>query len=147
MENENGDIQCCLIFGKSRVALVKYVSIPRLELTAATLSVKISMMLKEKLDIHITSESFWTDSQIVLGYIDNESWRLKLPSLIVCNLSATTLMFNNDNMYQHMTILLMMHAMGLTLRTWVKHKDGLMYQLSFGLQKKLGCVISSQSNR
>ena len=61
MEDENGDIHCCLIFGKSRVALVKYVSIPRLELTAATLSVKISMMLKEELDIHITSESFWTD--------------------------------------------------------------------------------------
>ena len=29
MENENGDIHCCLIFGKSRVAPVKYVSIPR----------------------------------------------------------------------------------------------------------------------
>ena len=55
MENENGNIHCCLIFGKSRVALVKYVSIPRLKLTAATLSVKISMKLKEKLDIHITS--------------------------------------------------------------------------------------------
>ena len=62
MENEKGDINCCLIFGKSRVAPVKYVSIPRLELTTATLSVNISMMLKEELDIHITSESFWTDS-------------------------------------------------------------------------------------
>ena len=57
-EDGNGDIHCCLIFGKSRVAPVKYVSIPRLELTAATLSVKISMMLKEELYIHITSESF-----------------------------------------------------------------------------------------
>ena len=78
MKNENGDIRCCLIFGKSRVAPVKYVSIPRLELTAATLSVKISMMLKEELDIHITSESFWTDSQVVLGYINNESQRFKV---------------------------------------------------------------------
>ena len=63
IEIENGDIHCCLIFGKSRVAPVKYVSIPRLELTTATLSVKTLMMLKEKLDIHITSELFWTDSQ------------------------------------------------------------------------------------
>ena len=38
------------------MASVKYVSISRLELTAATLSVKKSMMLKEELDIHITSE-------------------------------------------------------------------------------------------
>ena len=57
MQNENGDIHCYLIFGKSRVAPVKYDSIPRLELTDATRSVKISMMLKEELDIHITSES------------------------------------------------------------------------------------------
>ena len=63
IEIENGDMHCCLIFGKSRVAPVKYVSIPRLELTTATLSVKTLMMLKEKLDIHITSELFWTDSQ------------------------------------------------------------------------------------
>ena len=67
MENENGDKHCCLIFGKSRVNTMKYVSIPRLKLTAATLSVKESMMLKEELDIHITPESLWTDSQIVLG--------------------------------------------------------------------------------
>ena len=78
MENENGDIHCCLIVGKSRVAPVKYVSIPKLELNAATLSVKISMMLKEELDIHITSESFWTDSQVVLGYINNESRRFEV---------------------------------------------------------------------
>ena len=62
MENKIGDIYCCLIIGKSRVVPVKYVSIPRLELTAATLSVKTSMMLKEKVGIYITSESFWTDS-------------------------------------------------------------------------------------
>ena len=30
MENENGDKHCCLIFGKSKVTTVKYVSIPRL---------------------------------------------------------------------------------------------------------------------
>ena len=114
MENENGDIHCCLIVGKSRVAPVKYVSIPRLEFNAATLSVKISMMLKEELDIHITLESFWTDSQLVLGYINNED--LKFLLLIVCNLSETTQIFNNGNMYQHMTILPMMHPVDLTLR-------------------------------
>ena len=58
MENENGDMHCCLIFGKSRVAPVKYVSIQKLELTATTLSVKISMMLKEEWGIRITSDSF-----------------------------------------------------------------------------------------
>ena len=44
MINNNGDVQCYFIFGKSGVAPVKYVSIPRLELTTATLSVKASEM-------------------------------------------------------------------------------------------------------
>ena len=32
-------------------------------------------MLKEELDIDITSGLFWTDNQVVLGYINNESRR------------------------------------------------------------------------
>ena len=77
MINENGDVHCCLIFGKSRVAPVKYVSIPRLELTAATLSVKISDMLRRELDIPVAAEEFWTGSQVVLSYISNEPRRFK----------------------------------------------------------------------
>ena len=77
MINENGDVHCCLIFGESRVAPVKYVSIPRLELTAATLSVKVSDMLRKDLDIPVASEEFWKDSQVVLSYISNEARRFK----------------------------------------------------------------------
>ena len=71
--NDLEEVQCSLIFGKSRVTLVNYVSIQRHKLTAATLSVKISKILREELDIHIGSEVFWTDSQVVLGYINNDS--------------------------------------------------------------------------
>ena len=41
MVNDLEEVHCRLIFGKSRVAPVDYVSIRRLDLTAATLSVKI----------------------------------------------------------------------------------------------------------
>ena len=75
---ENGDVHCCFIFGKSRVAPVKYVSIPRLELTAATPSVKLSDMLRRELGIPVASEEFWTDSQVVLGYISKEALRFKI---------------------------------------------------------------------
>ena len=77
MINENGDVHCCLIFLKSRVAPVKYVSIPRLELTAAILSVKVSDMLRRKLDIPVASEEFWTDSHVLLGCVSNEAHRFK----------------------------------------------------------------------
>ena len=43
----NGTICVSLAFGKSRVAPLKSVTIPRLELTAATVSVKLGAMLKE----------------------------------------------------------------------------------------------------
>ena len=46
-------------------------------MTAATLSVKISKMLKN-LDIHIDDEIFWTDSKVVLGYINSDARRFKV---------------------------------------------------------------------
>ena len=57
---------------KSRVASLTFFSIPRLELTAAvTLSVKISKMIKNELDIDLNNEIFWTDSKVVLGYLNS----------------------------------------------------------------------------
>ena len=75
--NDRAQIHCCLLIGKSRVIPLKFLSIPRLsaKLTAAALSVKISKMLREELDVHIDDEIFWTDSQVVLGYINsNVRW-------------------------------------------------------------------------
>ena len=66
---ENENIHCSLIMGKSRVAPKKSVSIPRLELVATALSVKISNMIKKELQLQELDEYFWTDSRVVLGYI------------------------------------------------------------------------------
>ena len=78
MLNQSGQVHCTLLIGKSRVAPLKFVSIPRLELTAAALSVKISKMLKKELDIHVDDEIFWTDSKVVLGYINSDARRFKV---------------------------------------------------------------------
>ena len=63
--NEDGEIYFCLVFRKSRVAPVKHVSIPRLELTAANLSVKILKLLREELDPEMNAEFFRTVNQVV----------------------------------------------------------------------------------
>ncbi|KAL7872550.1 hypothetical protein SRHO_G00075330 [Serrasalmus rhombeus] len=73
--NVRGDVHCALVIGKSRVAPTKVTTIPRLELTAALVSVKISSMLKEELSSLEAEEFFWTDSKVVLGYIRNEARR------------------------------------------------------------------------
>ena len=64
--------------GKTRVAPLKVMTIPRMELVAATLSVKMSILLRKELEIPVNKEVFWTDSEVVLGYIRNESKRFKL---------------------------------------------------------------------
>ena len=65
--NDTAQIHCSLLIGKSRDTPLKFISIPRLELTAAALSVKISKILREELDVHVDDEIFWTDGQVVLG--------------------------------------------------------------------------------
>lgn len=68
-------VHCSLVIGKARVAPTKVVTIPRLELTAAVVSAAVSSMLREELELKIDQEYFWTDSQVVLGYINNEARR------------------------------------------------------------------------
>lgn len=53
--------------GKARVTPLKSVTVPRLELVAPVVSVKVSKQLRRELDIDITDEVFWTDSRVVLG--------------------------------------------------------------------------------
>ena len=78
LHNQSGQVHCTLLIGKSRVAPLKFISIARVELTAATLSVKISKMLKNELDIHVDDEIFWADSKVVLGYINSDVHRFKV---------------------------------------------------------------------
>ncbi|KAL0174874.1 hypothetical protein M9458_030842, partial [Cirrhinus mrigala] len=68
-------VHCALVMGKARVAPTKVFSIPRLELTAATVSAAVSHVLREELDLKVNQEFFWTDSQVVLGYIKDEARR------------------------------------------------------------------------
>ena len=64
-------IHCSLIIAKSSVAPIKYTSIPRLELAAAVLSTKTSVIIKKELQYEDLVEYYWTDSQVVLGYLRN----------------------------------------------------------------------------
>ena len=78
MTDEKGKVEVRLIMGKSRVSPLKPTTVPRLELTAATVSVKIAAMLVEELDIPEMKVYFWIDNKVVLGYIYNERRRFRI---------------------------------------------------------------------
>ena len=78
LEDDQRKIHCVLLIGKSRVRPLKYISIPRLELIAATLSVKVSLLLRQEVGISINKECFWTDSKVALGYMNSNRKKFKI---------------------------------------------------------------------
>jgi len=55
------------------MARKKQLSIPRLELQAAVLAVRLYCVVKQELTVNIKDAIFWSDSKTVLQYIANES--------------------------------------------------------------------------
>ena len=60
--NDEGQCHCSLVMNKARVVPLKPITIPRLELSAAVVSVKISSMLQQELHFSDAEEMYWTDS-------------------------------------------------------------------------------------
>ena len=65
------------LMGKSLVNPVRFVSVPRLELAAAVLAVKVRGLLTRELDTVFDSIHMWADSMVVLGYVRNQTTRFK----------------------------------------------------------------------
>ena len=78
LKNTEGLTHCVLVMAKARVAPLSATTVPRLELQAATLSVKSATFLDKELDFPGIDHFFWTDSKVVLGYIKNESKRFHM---------------------------------------------------------------------
>ena len=75
LTDDTGQVHCSFVMGKARVTPLRPVTIPRLELTAVLLSARVSASLREELEYDQITKVFYTDSQVVLGYIKNDARR------------------------------------------------------------------------
>jgi len=73
--DDSNRVHCSLVMAKARVTPLKPVTIPRLELSAALVSVRISQMIQREMSKLSLTDIFWTDSKVALGYINNEERR------------------------------------------------------------------------
>ncbi|XP_068711314.1 uncharacterized protein [Montipora foliosa] len=77
MIDTDGNIHCSFVIGKSRLAPLKAITIPRLELSAAVVSVKLDNMIRKELHLPIEESIFWSDSTSVIQLIQNQSKRFQ----------------------------------------------------------------------
>ena len=60
--NDRGDVHCSFVMRRSRLSPLKPVTIPRLELSAATLSTTLDWLIRDEIEYSIETSIFWTDS-------------------------------------------------------------------------------------
>ena len=99
--SKDGRIHVSFVMGKSRVRPLKSgVSVCKLELTAATLLIKMNVLIRRELNgrTEINTVTFWMDSVIVLRYILNKYRRFVL---FVANCVAVIREGSNPSQWCH----------------------------------------------
>ena len=73
VDSVTNNVTVNLVCSKAKVCPLKSISMPRLELTAAELGVKLASKICNAMDLDIKQVTFWCDSKDALGWIFNES--------------------------------------------------------------------------
>lgn len=75
IEDDDGSIDCCLVGAKTKVAPNKPMTVPRLELQAAVLGIRLARSVKQSQRLEFEKVSYWSDSKTVLGWINSDTRR------------------------------------------------------------------------
>ena len=78
LQDNTNPVHCSFLMGKARLAPITAVTVPLLELTAATVSVRMGQMLFEESEVKPDITVYHTDSTTVLRYIGNEQKRFQV---------------------------------------------------------------------
>ncbi|XP_055617605.1 uncharacterized protein LOC129762983 [Toxorhynchites rutilus septentrionalis] len=69
---QGNTVECMIVGAKSRVAPLKFVSIPRLELQSAMIGARLANTISKALTFNITEKFYWTDARDVLCWIRSD---------------------------------------------------------------------------
>ena len=75
---ETGEHKCAFVMAKSRLAPIKTITLPRLELNAAQIGARMAHLIVHEIDLPIERVQFWSDSMLTLQYIKNTRNRMKV---------------------------------------------------------------------
>ena len=75
---KNGSVHCCVVMSKAHLAPIKSITLPRLELNAAVVGIRLYRILIQDIDVPVQSSHFRTDSLLTLQYMKAESQRFKV---------------------------------------------------------------------
>ena len=88
------------VIGKCRVALMLHLCIPRLELQAAVMAVRLKEQIVKEHEMKIHSCNFWTDSTTVLQWIHSSH---RKQQVFVANIVAEILDTTNVSQWNHVS--------------------------------------------
>lgn len=76
VEGEDGDTSTCLVLAKSRVAPLKRLTLPRLELMGTVIGTRLARYLNDTMNLQMKT-FYWTDSTIALHWIKGQASKWK----------------------------------------------------------------------
>ena len=96
---KEGGNSCALVMSKSRLAPIKTVTLPRLEMCAAQAGARLNHLIVHEIDLPIERVQFWSDSTLVLQYLNNTRHRMKV---FVANRVTEILTHSDATQWKHL---------------------------------------------